>query len=368
MNKQATEIYSKDKLLNLKTQLYCRYKHMITDLTPEQESALAVTADKWFKIGAATGDCDVLATVEAIKETYKCAKAALPKYFFGPFNNPIECAYGESIGEEIMDAYDNPSEANTEMLRRVEDFFAQENPDIQGLSVKNQIYGSQDASWLSYYDYFDEHFALEGTEELRGLIALAKVCGWWAPYDEAAFFQHRPVSIHFSETAGNAGIRQLSNTEGPAVEFRGYGGANVYAVEGVTVSEKVIRRAYTSSDIDAEKNVEVRRVMIDLYGPDNYMRDSGAELLARDDFGELYNKRVPGDEDILMVKVVNSSPEPDGTYKDYWIRVDPVAYGGVKTPREAIASTWRKTDADGNPGDLRFDDPDDYCEELVAQT
>jgi hypothetical protein len=46
----------------------------------------------------------------------------------------------------------------------------------------------------------------------------------------------------------------------------------------------------------------------------------------------------------MMVKVVNSTQEPDGTFKDYFIRVDPNAYGGLKTARQAIASTWRDED------------------------
>jgi hypothetical protein len=37
-----------------------------------------------------------------------------------------------------------------------------------------------------------------------------------------------------------------------------------------------------------------------------------------------------------MVKVVNSTPKPDGTYKDYFLRVPPT----VRTAREAVAWTF----------------------------
>lgn len=42
------------------------------------------------------------------------------------------------------------------------------------------------------------------------------------------------------------------------------------------------------------------------------------------------------DEPIATVHVTNNTPEPDGTYKKYWIRVPP----GTKTAKEAVAWTW----------------------------
>lgn len=40
-----------------------------------------------------------------------------------------------------------------------------------------------------------------------------------------------------------------------------------------------------------------------------------------------------------MVKVVNSTPEPDGSYKDYFLRVPPT----ITTAHEAVAWTFGKT-------------------------
>ncbi len=39
-----------------------------------------------------------------------------------------------------------------------------------------------------------------------------------------------------------------------------------------------------------------------------------------------------------MVKVVNSAPEPDGTFKDYFLRVPPT----MQTARQAVAWTFGK--------------------------
>ncbi len=111
-----------------------------------------------------------------------------------------------------------------------------------------------------------------------------------------------------------------------------------YYVHGVHVPEYVIERPIeiTTKLIDEEPNAEVRRVMIDRYGADRYLVDSNAQEIARDDFGILFRKVIPDDEDLVMVKVVNSTPEPDGSLKDYFLRVPPT----MKTAREAVAWTF----------------------------
>ena len=62
--------------------------------------------------------------------------------------------------------------------------------------------------------------------------------------------------------------------------------------------------------------------------------------------------------DIVLLDVLNSTPEPDGSVKRYVIPVEPEAYGG-RASREvlaAAASTWRR------PSDmsLYFAKPEDY--------
>ena len=92
----------------------------------------------------------------------------------------------------------------------------------------------------------------------------------------------------------------------------------------------------TVGEIGGESNVERRRVLIDRYGPARYLVDSGATVVHQDDWGSLYRRDMGNDEPIVMVKVVNSTREPDGTWKDYWLRVPPT----VRTAREAVAWTF----------------------------
>ena len=79
--------------------------------------------------------------------------------------------------------------------------------------------------------------------------------------------------------------------------------------------------------------------MIELYGQTRYLMDSGAKEISRDEFGILYRKEIVDDEPLVMVKVVNSTPEPDGSFKDYFIRVPP----DMETAHAAVAWTFDKT-------------------------
>ena len=99
-----------------------------------------------------------------------------------------------------------------------------------------------------------------------------------------------------------------------------------YYWHGVRVSEDVILHpeTITVERIENEANSEIRRVLVERYGEGRYLEDSGAELLCKDELGELYRKPQAGDEPIVMVKVLNSTPEPDGTRKSYWLSVPPV--------------------------------------------
>jgi hypothetical protein len=96
-------------------------------------------------------------------------------------------------------------------------------------------------------------------------------------------------------------------------------------------------KTLTSQRIETEANAEVRRAMIELYGFDNFLRDAQFNEIHRDDWGILYEKKYEGDPlPIKMVKVINATPESDGTRKEYVIPV----VSTVKTAHEAVASTF----------------------------
>jgi hypothetical protein len=156
--------------------------------------------------------------------------------------------------------------------------------------------------------------------------------------------------------------------DGPFCRWRD--GSALYAVHGTRVPAWIIERPdeITVAKIDAEQNAEVRRIMLDRYGAGRFMLDSGARVLDECDASHflagaktarLLRRDVPGDEPIVMVDVLNSTPEPDGTTRRYMLRVDPelrplFADGTKGKPQKpsvlaAIASTFGMTAAEYRP-------------------
>jgi hypothetical protein len=108
---------------------------------------------------------------------------------------------------------------------------------------------------------------------------------------------------------------------------------------GVIVPARAIHSPLTLkvSEIESEQNAEIRRVLIERYGQGRYLLESGAKKIHSDDWGTLYRKEIPDDEPLVMVKVVNSTPEPDGSgHKDYFLRVPP----NIERARQAVAWTF----------------------------
>lgn len=99
------------------------------------------------------------------------------------------------------------------------------------------------------------------------------------------------------------------------------------------IRQRLLSYPVTLAAIDQEWNTTVRRIMIDRYGIVRYLKERNAELISQDDWGKLWSLPQMGDEPIVMVEMVNSTPEPDGTYATYFERVDP----SVRTPLEALA-------------------------------
>lgn len=197
--------------------------------------------------------------------------------------------------------------------------------------------------------------------------ACAREGGFRVMHPEFCIVSDFPAEIHVDEQ------NRPHNDSGPSHRWRD--GWSLYHVHGVRVPPDVIESPHsiTVERIANERNAEVRRVMIDRYGAARYLMDSGAEVIARDDYGVLYRHEVPQDEPMVMVRVLNTTPEPDGSlsredaervfgrdavrrsldimkalghpvaseprWKEYMLRVPPV----ISTAHEAVAWTFGKT-------------------------
>ncbi|MGI8334270.1 DUF6745 domain-containing protein [Actinomadura scrupuli] len=186
------------------------------------------------------------------------------------------------------------------------------------------VHGQHDAPWLALFD------ALDRLDGLAGLAEVAESAGWWWPYENLAVVSERPRELHRDEPG------RLHRGDGPALVYPG--GFALYAWRGMPMPADFIDGldALTPERIGAETNAELRRVMLERYGFDRYLAETGAKPISRDDAGVLWRIDLPGDEPVVMVEVVNSTPEPDGTHLTYWLRVPP----RTRTAHEGVAWTF----------------------------
>jgi hypothetical protein len=166
-------------------------------------------------------------------------------------------------------------------------------------------------------------------------MAIAKSAGWWWPFTDAVILTERPELIE-RDMQG-----RLHAERGPAIRYRD--GWSIYVWHGVRVPASIIEHpeTITAKAITAESNAEIRRVMVTRMGAERYVAELGVRRTQADDYGELYRVSRPDDSDLVLVKVQNSTPEPDGHFKDYFLRVHP----DCQSAREGIAWSFAKDTA-----------------------
>lgn len=184
------------------------------------------------------------------------------------------------------------------------------------------VLGQHDAAWLAAFD--------GRGERLAGLAEVAAHAGWWWPYEKVTVVCERPVELHRDEAG------RLDRGDGPALAYPD--GFALYAWRGMPVPADFLAELTTlePTRIRTEENAELRRVMLEFYGYDRYLAESGAEPIGKDETGILWRIALDDDEDVVMVEVVNSTPEPDGTSRTYWLRVPP----NTRTAKEGVAWTF----------------------------
>ena len=238
-----------------------------------------------------------------------------------------------------------------------------------------QFWGGWGWAWgsPSYVSFFREVCGLDLGEEMTALAVAyagtaASACWWW-PHHDFVMVCERPAWIDRDEAG------RLHSETRRAIEWPD--GWGLYRIHGVDVPEDVVLspETLTVARIDGEKNAEVRRIMIERFGLKRYVRDAGAHVVHEDEEGSgagEYNPRRPrrllrramgdGLPDMMLLDLINASPEPPGTkggeywmlrgraYKRYMMTVDAqlrpmpkdAPYGKPQelTCHNAVASMW----------------------------
>ncbi len=176
--------------------------------------------------------------------------------------------------------------------------------------------------------------------EMVPYFQLANFGGWWWPFPDVCLMIERPSRLSVDKE-GN-----LHNSIGSALKYRDEW--ETFAWHGTFVPDRFLEFAIKRdvTNIFYEPNIEIRRMMLEMYGLEAFIKDSGAEKVQEDKCGALYRQQF-GDnhEDIVIVHVINSTPEPDGTYNNYFLRVPPE----TQTARQGVAWTFGLTADEYDP-------------------
>jgi hypothetical protein len=210
------------------------------------------------------------------------------------------------------------------------------------ISRRMQSGGNQSSGFISFLSFF-RHVAKLNLDYSRfeHLEKLTEHSGPRYMHKDFCIISDRPEVLLVDEQ------NRPHCDNGPFCRWRD--GTALYAVHGTRVPWWVIEKPelLTVDVIAKEGNAEVRRVMIDRYGTQKYLEDSKATEVSRGRGDSiLYRKEVPDDEPICMIRLINSTKEPDGSNKHYWIRVPPT----MKTADEALAwINWEDNPTNYNP-------------------
>lgn len=196
-------------------------------------------------------------------------------------------------------------------------------------ALLDAIGGQHDAAWLGAFTEPDPPTAATcgAAAGIEALAAVARSAGWWWAFEHVAVLTERPTEVHRDN------LGRLHGEQGPALCYPD--GFAMYAWRGMPIPPEIVveLRSLTLDRIQSEPNAEMRRVMMEHFGYDRYLRESHATRVHADETGVLWRVEVPGDEPLVMVEVVNSTPEPDGTSRTYFLRVPP----HIRTARAGVA-------------------------------
>jgi hypothetical protein len=212
------------------------------------------------------------------------------------------------------------------------------------VALTHALHGQHDAAWLPLFDsVHPDHEVGDpriGAYAAIGLIAeVARHAGWWWPFENAVVLSDRQTALHLDDDG------RLHHAPGPALAYAD--GVASYAWHGFALEPEFAAGLdrLTIRSFHAEQNVELRRVMLEYFTVGRFIAESGAKPVHEDETGKLWRVEFPDDEPVVMVEVVNSTPEPDGSYHVFFLRVPP----DTATAKAGVAWTFGLTEAGYRP-------------------
>jgi hypothetical protein len=186
-------------------------------------------------------------------------------------------------------------------------------------------------NWLAYLDYIKEEYPFGPLQEYR---------------NEEGRLHRDNAPAYISPTR----CSYYSNGRRHGLDVDIFGN-KVYYYENIIIPRAYIEKPkeLKVEDIISNSNTEVRYVGLKLYGFERLLEEKRMQVVNEDPktgYKLLRFNFKDGNEDpYTVVRVINSTAEPDGEFKVYYLTVPP----DMKTAKQAVAWTFRMDEKDYAP-------------------
>ena len=186
--------------------------------------------------------------------------------------------------------------------------------DSVGDSLNRSCYGLHDASWLAFYQYFQEVVEVD-CSKLEGLWDCAKEGGWFIPFRNFVIISPKPLVV---KTRPNTRGTLVLHADGePALYY--CDDFKIYANDGVRIPEKygaVPVAKWEPRWIIEEKNVDIRAKLLKGIGYERFLEAVSAEVVHKQEiYGLPYELLQFTDRDMGLMKFLKmKNPSVPGVY------------------------------------------------------
>jgi len=130
-------------------------------------------------------------------------------------------------------------------------------------------------SYAAMYDFANTIGLEMDQEKLEKFLLWTRCCPFVLFKDDFVYVSRKPTTLEFNDAG------QLHCDDGPACLYKD--GWAIWSLNGVAVTEQIVMKpeTLTLKQIKEEENAEIKRLMIERYGFEQYLAEVDAKLLDR---------------------------------------------------------------------------------------
>jgi hypothetical protein len=327
----------------------------ITALSPGQEKRLAAVYEEWLTVGRNCAPLDRKEVTEICADFYGRIGKPAPQVLF--FSSPMMCVLawgllrglaesqlrsqlGSQLGSQLWSQLGSQLESQLWSQLR-----SQLGSQLGSEGIPTHFAAQHWCAWEVFYAFCGEigvAYPPGENDTLQLRLRQSRAMHWWFPFEGIVLASERHTELHLDDQGRLHSPDQLA-----CAYSDGWG---VHSWHGVIIPNTYYEQPVSAKSILAERNIEVRRALIERYdgitGRGNFILDAGAKLIDSQvqpmregqppALNELLAIELPEDPDGRMVALRVIDPS---TGRSYIIRVPP----DQRTVQSALAWTFGVT-------------------------